>query len=461
MEFGEHASISFSFTSAFASILLFLLVLYIGPGRIFGHARIEYCYSDQALTLNLKDKKKTSFPDFCKSIIPPCQLNPLIFNGHLQTMWTAVKGQDVPIFYQRRVFENEDPTYTGIFAVDFVVRPYDGSDPDLPPRTTHYTDEEFDTIGSEDTKPMLVLLHGLSGGSYELYLRHVVAPLINSSSPWEACVVNARGCAMSKVTTNVLFNARATWDVRHTVKWLRKTFPNRPLFGMGFSLGANILANYIAEEGVDCHLKTAVFLSSPWNLDLGSAALKRSLIGHELYLRVMGTNMKGLFNQHRDQILKNPKINAAAVEKAVYLYEFDREVQGPTWGYPTEGAYYRDASSTDAALAIRIPFLAIHARDDPIAADESLPRNEIQQTPYGVLCTTSLGGHLSWFELGGGRWFAKATTAFFQKMANEVDLDNMPAKLDEALEGRISRPKREPLVPVFDPTRRRLHIPAN
>jgi uncharacterized protein len=82
-------------------------------------------------------------------------------------------------------------------------------------------------------------------------------------------------------------------------------------------------------------------------------------------------------------------------------------VQGAAWGYPTVGAYYRDASSSDSLLAIRIPFLALHARDDPIAVDEALPRNEIAQSPYGVLCTTSLGGHLSWFELGGGRWFAK------------------------------------------------------
>jgi predicted alpha/beta-fold hydrolase len=45
-----------------------------------------------------------------------------------------------------------------------------------------------------------------------------------------------------------------------------------------------------------------------------------------------------------------------------------------------------------------------------IAVNEALPRNEVKQTPYGVLCTTSLGGHLSWFELGGGRWFSKAVS---------------------------------------------------
>jgi len=44
-----------------------------------------------------------------------------------------------------------------------------------------------------------------------------------------------------------------------------------------------------------------------------------------------------------------------------------RELQGPTWGYPTEGAYYRDASSCDSLLAVRIPLFAINAEDDPVS----------------------------------------------------------------------------------------------
>lgn len=43
-----------------------------------------------------------------------------------------------------------------------------------------------------------------------------------------------------------------------------------------------------------------------------------------------------------------------------------REIQCPTWGYPTVGAYYRDASSSDSLLAVRIPLFAINAEDDPV-----------------------------------------------------------------------------------------------
>lgn len=75
-------------------------------------------------------------------------------------------------------------------------------------------------------------------------------------------------------------------------------------------------------------------------------------------------------------------------------------------------------------MAVRIPLFAINAEDDPvchttqilprpyakrpqIAVKEAIPFREFQHSPFGVLCTTSLGGHLSWFESGGGRWFAK------------------------------------------------------
>ena len=389
----------------------------MGVGRLFGLAETTYYHSPTTISLRRRETEeehRISLIDLCKSVIPPCRLNPFLFNGHLQTFWTVVKSQEVPIYYKRHIFEHGDPSYAGTFAVDFAVPSYEESDPTLPPRTTYYTSSDFSSIGSRDTKPMLVVLHGLNGGSHELYLRHALAPLLTPDEKeavrWEACVINSRGCAQSKITSSVLYNARATWDIRQTVRWLRKTFPNRLLFGLGFSLGANILANYLGEEGADCELKAAMVLSNPWNLEVSSLALQRTSLGLHVYSRVMGTNMKKLFEKHVDQISKNPRIDVEKVRRLRYLHEFDRDVQGPTWGYPTEGAYYRDASSSDSVLAIRIPFFALHAEDDPIAVAEALPRNEMEQNPYGVLCMTSLGGHLSWSEIGGGRWFARVVS---------------------------------------------------
>ena len=117
--------------------------------------------------------------------------------------------------------------------------------------------------------------------------------------------------------------------------------------------------------------------------------------------------MRRLSANHKEEIERYTPIDYESLTRLTYLYEFDRAYQCPTWGYPTEEAYYRDASSVDSLLAVRVPLLALNAADDPIASRWALPYSEALQNPYTVLCTTSLGGHLGWFEVGGGRWHSK------------------------------------------------------
>lgn len=114
-------------------------------------------------------------------------------------------------------------------------------------------------------------------------------------------------------------------------------------------------------------LKAAVVCSNPWNLDAGSLALHRIWLGREIYSKIMCTNLKKLIELHYNEVSKNPYLDFERIRKVRYLYEFDREVHVPTWGYPTEGAYYRDASSIDSLLAAKIPIFAINAKDDPVS----------------------------------------------------------------------------------------------
>ncbi|KAJ5570273.1 uncharacterized protein N7459_009703 [Penicillium hispanicum] len=448
-------------------------------GRIsFYHAKDNNLILTKAKG-NSGAEEETTLVDVCRDATPEtCELNPFLFNGHLQTAWTTMNYDNVPVYYKRKMFDAASAMFAGQYAIDFVVRPYEmppeGELTDqarkytqpsgLPPRTSFYTPEEFTALPSDDDKPMLVVLHGLSGGSQEVYLRHVLAPLVADGS-WEACVVNSRGCAQTKINTGVLYNARATWDIRQSVKWLRETFPNRPLFGIGFSLGANILANYLGEEGDGCQLKAAVLCASPWNLDVSSVTLQQTWIGREMYSKTMGTSMKKLFEAHVDQVATNPRIDVETVRSSTYLHEFDRALQCPTWGYPTEGAYYRDATSTETMLNIRIPFLCVQAEDDPIASREALPFQEMTRTPYGVMVTTSWGGHLGWFEFGGARWFVKPVTKFLNKMAEEIDTHipgvvEYPEKLPGQIASHADLGKDADLAPKpdFNPLHRKLNM---
>ncbi|KAI5862782.1 AB-hydrolase YheT [Durotheca rogersii] len=431
-----------------------------------GRAKISFTASPNPLGLREKDGKLTDLLRICEAAVPPCQLNPLLFNGHAQTMWTATASHAPPLHYRRRIFEADHAEFNGSFAVDFAVppspdsdrsggQPAPASDPSLPPRTTYLAEPELAAMGSADGRPMLVVLHGLSGGSHEIYLRYAIAPLIDSGK-WEACVVNSRGCAKSKITTGLLYNARATWDVRQVVNWLRKTYPNRPLFGLGFSLGACILTNYLGEEGAATPLKAAVVVANPWALHISSKMLQSTFIGHHVYQRVLGNAMRSLAMRHKQELDKYTNIDTEHLNGLRFLWEFDRAYQCPTWGYPTEEAYYRDASSSDSLLAVRVPLLALNATDDPIACNAALPYAEAATTPYAVLCTTSLGGHLGWFEVGGGRWHTKPVCNFLNHMAFEVDLDSINHDADG--KPNSGNPK---VGTHFDPVRRKMQVKLN
>ncbi|KAF4120469.1 uncharacterized protein GMORB2_2907 [Geosmithia morbida] len=387
-----------------------------------GYAKIDFTHAPAPRPIRSKDGTQTDLLKIVEQATPPCQLNPLLFNGHLQTMWTATKPHGPSVYYRRRLFEAEDPAYEGSFAVDFAVPPHDEVDETLSRRTVYFTDEQWAGLPSDDSKPMLVVLHGLSGGSHEIYLRHCIAPLMGEGG-WEVCVVNARGCAKSRFSSGVLYNARATWDARQ----------------------------YCGEEGSDCLLKAAVVCSNPFNLEVSSKMMQSRYFSREVYLRVMGTGMKKLIASHREDLEKHEtRLDFDALEKVTYLHEFDRLIQVPCWGYPTEYAYYRDASSSDAITSIRIPFLAISATDDPIAVKEAIPFEEFEQNPNTVLLTTSLGGHLCWFEYGGTRWYTRPVDNFLNHMAFETDLAGLDPSEEPTVSGNEARRTQ------FDPMRRKM-----
>jgi hypothetical protein len=95
------------------------------------------------------------------------------------------------------------------------------------------------------------------------------------------------------------------------------------------------------------------------------------------------------------------------------------------------------------------------------------------------MMTTSWGGHLGWFEFGGGRWFVKPVsvivllrrcmliwqvTKFLNMMAHEIDLDIPPVvEKPEAVPGRTPSLQKdaaaEPKPAAFSPMRRKLSLP--
>ena len=102
------------------------------------------------------------------------------------------------------------------------------------------------------------------GGSHESYIRSVVTAL-QATGKWRVVVPNYRGCGYPAVlTSSALYHGGLTTDLRAVLLFLSQVVPAAPLFGIGFSLGANVLTKYLGEVGEKTPFKAAMVVSNPF-----------------------------------------------------------------------------------------------------------------------------------------------------------------------------------------------------
>ena len=109
-------------------------------------------------------------------------------------------------------------------------------------------------------KPVYLLLHGLNGGSSEEYIREFVWRRTKENC---TCIVMvARGLMDSPVVGWNVFHGARISDVHSAAGHLRKALSDGQLLaGVGYSLGAIVLSNYVTRSGEDCHLDAAMAIS--------------------------------------------------------------------------------------------------------------------------------------------------------------------------------------------------------
>ncbi|TIA68639.1 hypothetical protein E3P89_03925 [Wallemia ichthyophaga] len=272
-------------------------------------------------------------------------------------------------------------------------------------------------IHNPGKQKVAVICHGLTGGSHESYVRTVVAQLGEDVT---SIVVIARGCANTTITSPLLFSAGQTNDLRTAILYIKNLYPDVDLIAIGFSLGANIITKYCAEEGDKCPFKAAVVLSNPWDLYKGTKELEGSYLGLYFYDRAMASSMMALLNLHGHALKETHAEELALINSLKWptVKQFEDIITCKVGGHPPDfpipnaEAYCIWASSANYIEKIKIPFLGLNSEDDPIAfkaawpepADEykTSPSNlyKCKANPLVHIYHTKHGGHMAWFEGG-------------------------------------------------------------
>lgn len=374
--------------------------------------------SEDNKTTTLRRFVEDKCPSLFKQINPPWYL----FNGHAQTLYTVVgdftKVDEVT--YERRLLRLKDG---GTIGLDFT-----------PPTGKR---------AFEDDTPVLVCLHGLTGGSTEAYARAIVAPVTKPAYQgglgYRAVVMNFRGCAGTPVTSPQLYSAGHTDDIRQALWYVRKMYPRAPLVGLGFSLGANVLCRYLAEEGINSRLVSGCLLSCPWDLVKNDLRLEGQWLNRSIYSAALGSNLTNLVKIHESEFKQFPEHDWVRTIPEILnphskrfmrsaMEDIVSKVGGssPPFPFATAHEYYVWGSSHHVLKDVRVPLLAINAGDDPIVQD--LPDGV--ENPHVALIVTANGGHMGWFEKDAQgelqRWFKRPVMEWLRATAEDILLQEKP-----------------------------------
>ena len=156
-------------------------------------------------------------------------------NSIMQLICNELKKRP-EIKYKREYLINEDG---GLISLDWVIKPND----------------KFDKI--------LVILHGLTGGSNTCYIKETVEGFLNTD--YKIVIIQYRGINDTPLFTPMIFHGGFTSDLLFSMRYIMGKYADIPLYCIGVSMGANIFTKLLVTHKKDLpNVKAFVSLSNPY-----------------------------------------------------------------------------------------------------------------------------------------------------------------------------------------------------
>ena len=255
---------------------------------------------------------------------------------------------------------------------------------------------DVDWLQGGSGKALLVLFHGLEGSS-ESHYAQAFAEFAREHGLRYA-VPHFRGCSGEVNRRPRAYHSGDYQEIDWILRRFRAGHPG-PIIAVGVSLGGNALLRWAGEmgEAAAAVVSAVASVSAPLDLAAGGHAIGRGfnrLVYTRMFLQTMKPKAYAKLAQHPGLF------DRQAMQRARDLYEFDNIFTAPLHGFQNTDDYWARASAKPHLSRIRIPALALNARNDPFVPADSLPRPG-EVGPSVTLWQPEHGGHVGFAD---GRW---------------------------------------------------------
>lgn len=280
----------------------------------------------------------------------------------------------------------------------------------------------LDHVEGPPGSPRLLVLHGLEGSSFSVYVQGLLSRV--RALGWRGVAVNFRSCARRPENFAAwipnrrprLYHSGETTDLDFVLRRLSLGDPGAPLLAAGVSLGGNVLVKWLGENPGQTLVAAAAAISVPYDLGAGAthmdAALGRFYVRVFLRtLRVKAANLAARFPEAAARI-DLPRALATSSFRG-----FDDAATGPLHGFTGAEDYYAKSSSLGFVGRVATPTLCLSSKDDPFLPARVLEEVRARASSSIDFRETVRGGHIG-FVTGTRRprfWAEETTIEWFRE----------------------------------------------
>ncbi|MCX2575106.1 YheT family hydrolase [Pedobacter sandarakinus] len=243
---------------------------------------------------------------------------------------------------------------------------------------------ELDWIRNGNNR-LMVVCHGLEGNSRSHYVQQMAQHF--SVLGWDILAIHARSCGREMNRLPVLYHGGATADIDAAVKEYASKY--QKLFLVGFSLGGNMLLNFVGRHRTPENLMGIATFSVPCDLCESEKQIDRYT--NRIYLRKFLDKLK---NKVRKMERNHPGIfDIERLNRITSIQDFSANFTAPFSGFNSLDELYAAGSCLQALTQIKIPTLVVNAKNDPFLSPSSYPIDLARNSEHIFLDTPTRGGH--------------------------------------------------------------------
>lgn len=258
-------------------------------------------------------------------------------------------------------------------------------------------------------KPLVVLIHGLTGLEDSYYMRETAAHLLANHYP--VLRLNLRGAGRSRPFCKTQYHAGSSDDLARVFEALPQEKTRHGVVAAGFSLGANQLIKYLGERGTDVPLKAAAVISAP--LDLAGTSRLLDTWRNHFYQRYLLKYMKLEALAPPQELAPEER---GAIRRARSVWQFDHVYSARRHGFRDAADYYERCASGKFLAGVKIPLLLVHALDDPWIPPQPYLAFDWRAHPNLTNLVTRQGGHVGFHGRDPTAWHDLAVAHYFGRL---------------------------------------------